>query len=103
MTTETERSLTKSQMKNLSQFKIDSVIIHKSREQKIKFIYESLDFPKELKLLFRASENGFKAANFHAACDNKSHTFTLVETEFNKVLGGYTPLTWNECKGYGHD
>lgn len=62
-----------------------------------------MDYPKKLKLLFTASENSFKASRFHAACDNVPHTFTLVETEFGKVLGGYTPLTWNSKKGFNRD
>jgi hypothetical protein len=26
-----------------------------------------------------------------------------VETEFDKIIGGYTPLTWNATKGYATD
>ena len=50
--------------------------------------------PKEFKLLYRASEHNFKAAAFHQKCDNIPNTVTLVKTQFGKVFGGFTPLTW---------
>ena len=56
------------------------MIIGKRDIDHIKFINESLDYPKKLKLVFRASENGFQASRFHEKCDNIAHTFTLVET-----------------------
>ena len=50
--------------------------------------------PKNFKLLYRASENDFKAAVFHKKCDNIPNTFTMAKTEFGRILGGFTPLTW---------
>lgn len=56
------------------------MIIGKRDIEYVKFINESLDFPKQLRLLFRGSENGFLASKFHEKCDNIAHTFTLIET-----------------------
>ena len=38
--------------------------------------------------------NDFSVEKFHDACDGISHTVTLVKTQFGKIIGGYTPLTW---------
>lgn len=49
-------------------------------------------------LLYRASENNFSAAEFHKKCDGHQDTLTLIQTEYGRVIGGYTPLTWNSSK-----
>jgi hypothetical protein len=54
--------------------------------------------PQSAKLLYRASENSFKADKFHEKCDNIPHTLTLCETVHGKVIGGYTPLVWDKAK-----
>ncbi len=54
--------------------------------------------PQSAKLLYRASENNFKADKFHEKCDNIPHTLTLCETVHGKVIGGYTPLVWEKAK-----
>ena len=41
-------------------------------------------FPKQniksMNLLYRASENGFSALEFHKRCDNVAGTITIIET-----------------------
>lgn len=49
---------------------------------------------KGFKLLYRASENGFSMASFYAKCSNIPDTLTLIRTEGNKIIGGFTPLCW---------
>ena len=49
---------------------------------------------KELQLLYRGSKNEFSVEKFHQKCDGKEDTITIVETQFGKVIGGYTPLKW---------
>jgi hypothetical protein len=49
---------------------------------------------KGIKLLFKASQNGFLAGKFHQICDGIFNTVTLIKTEFGKIIGGYTPLKW---------
>ena len=44
--------------------------------------------------MFRGSENDFLASEFHRKCDNVENTFTLIKTEFNKIIGGFTPIKW---------
>ena len=48
---------------------------------------------KQWQLCFRASENSNNASAFHAACDNKGPTVTLVRVGDN-VFGGYTEKSW---------
>ena len=49
---------------------------------------------KSLKLLYRASDYGFLVSKFHEKCDGIPHTLTVLKNNFNKIVGGYTPLTW---------
>ena len=44
-------------------------------------------------LLFRASDDGKRPADFHRCCDNKGPTVVLIKhREF--ILGGYTSKSW---------
>jgi hypothetical protein len=48
----------------------------------------------EVKLIYRASIDGFAASSFHSKCDNISNTVTIIETISNSVFGGYTSAKW---------
>jgi hypothetical protein len=45
-------------------------------------------------LLYRATSDGFKASAFHAKCDGKENTITIIKTNANYVFGGYTAAKW---------
>ena len=45
-------------------------------------------------LIFRKGENGEEAEDFHKYCDNKGPTLTLIKTNKNYIIGGFTPLNW---------
>ena len=45
-------------------------------------------------ILYRASENEFLVSKWHEKCDHIPHTLTIIETEFGKVIGGYTSFSW---------
>ena len=47
------------------------------------------------KLIYRASEDGDDAENFHQKCDNISGTLTVIKTKDDWIFGGYTLATWN--------
>lgn len=51
-----------------------------------------------LKLLYRASRDGFSASSFHAKCDDCSSTLTLVKVDAGEgrqsVIGGYADISW---------
>ncbi len=52
------------------------------------------------KLLYRASRDGWTAANFHSCCDNKGPTVTVVKSG-NYIFGGYTDHQWGQGKAQG--
>ena len=50
-------------------------------------------------LIYRASRNGWAAANFHSCCDNKGPTVTVVKYG-NCIFGGYTEHPWENGKTF---
>ena len=55
---------------------------------------------RKLSLLYQATRDGFSAANFHAKCDKKGATVTLVKTTEGYVFGGYTDQSWQNKKSW---
>ncbi|KAL7468142.1 hypothetical protein ACHAXS_008384 [Conticribra weissflogii] len=53
-----------------------------------------------LNLLYRSSIDGLNAATFHAKCDNKGPTLTIIETADSSILGGYTDASWSSDDAY---
>ena len=51
------------------------------------------EFRGEWCLLYRATRDGFEAANFHANCDDKGPTVTIVKSG-NNIFGGFTEMPW---------
>ena len=47
-------------------------------------------------LLYRGSRDGFGAHNFHAKCDGKSETVTIIKSSNNNIFGGYTNVAWTK-------
>lgn len=47
-----------------------------------------------MNLLYRGSENGFKAKDFHGLCNDKGATLTVLTTSTNRKFGGFTSLPW---------
>ncbi len=44
--------------------------------------------------LYRASENGWEASNFHQCCDNKGATLIIVKVPSGRIFGGFTVNPW---------
>jgi hypothetical protein len=70
------------------------------------------DFPKILEefhdkhfsLLWRGSDDGFGAEDFHKRCDGHANTLTVILDTNGNIFGGFTPVKWEslEYKGdYG--
>jgi hypothetical protein len=79
---------------------IDSLII--SNQVKL---FSLCEFPVNQKwnLIYRASQDGFEAVNFHSKCDNKQNTLVIIKSTNGNVFGGYTEQTWNHNGGYKAD
>ena len=56
-------------------------------------------------LIYRASRDGLAAATFHANCDNKGPTVTVIKSG-NNIFGGYTEQSLDGkffCHAYNHN
>ena len=49
-------------------------------------------------LLYRASEDGWHAKDFHKLCDKSGPTMTLFQVEGGDCIGGYTKKSWEGLK-----
>jgi len=69
------------------------------------FIYGLNDWKKDTKteLLYKKSRDGNSYNTFHQLCDNKGPTITLIKSSEGFVIGGYTPLDWNNHSGWKTD
>lgn len=47
------------------------------------------------KLLYRASQDGFRARDFHDKCDNHPNTITIIQTTNDYIFGGYAQVCWS--------
>ncbi|XP_068712945.1 BTB/POZ domain-containing protein KCTD14-like [Montipora foliosa] len=50
-------------------------------------------------LIYRASRDGWASSTFHALCDNKGPTVTVVKSGDN-IFGGYTEQSWRGSTGF---
>ena len=53
--------------------------------------------------MYRATQDGFTANEFHSKCDGESKTITIIKTNTNYVFGGYTSSAWNSEGDYIFD
>jgi hypothetical protein len=63
------------------------------------------EFPTNQKwdLLYRATRDGFAAADFHKRCDNKAKTLTIIKSTNGNIFGGYTDKAWMSDKQWYSD
>ena len=54
-------------------------------------------------MLYRATRDGFSAANFHSKCDGHSNTLTIIKSTNGNVFGGFTTLPWSQITNYAND
>ena len=61
-------------------------------------VKDNMDSLKNLrvgyKLIYRASEHGSRAEDFHKKVDNIFSTLTVIKTKGDLIFGGYTSLSW---------
>jgi hypothetical protein len=57
--------------------------------------YIRKSIPYDLKLLYRASQDGNDTLSFHKNCDNKGATIWIARIKNStQLIGGYNPLDW---------
>ena len=54
------------------------------------------------KFLYRASEHGFHANEFHSKCDGHTDTLTILKAN-GFIFGGFTSVTWESSDKYKSD
>ena len=54
-------------------------------------------------LLYRKSENDDSYDTFHKLCDNKGATLTLIKANEGFIIGGFTPLNWDNTSFWKKD
>jgi hypothetical protein len=61
-----------------------------------------LDTEVTLSLLYQGSRDGFRARNFHAKCDDKGATVTIVKSTEGCIFGGYSDQSWERHYSNGY-
>jgi hypothetical protein len=54
---------------------------------------------KDIQLLYKGSEDGFFCKVFHEKCDDQGATLVIIESEHDKIFGGYTDIPWKNEDG----
>jgi hypothetical protein len=75
------------------------ILLHRQKE-----LMELCEFPVDQKwnLIYRATQDGFRANDFHSKCDNKPNTLIIIKVTSGCVFGGYTEKDWSGT-GYKED
>lgn len=55
----------------------------------------------KVNLLYKSSNEGFSAEKFKANCSGITDTVVLALTNTGKIIGGYTPLSWQSGRNVG--
>jgi hypothetical protein len=55
---------------------------------------------KKWQLLYRGSDDGFAASNFHKRGDRIANTVTVILTTNGCIFGGFTPVAWESNGGF---
>jgi len=54
-------------------------------------------------LLYSGTRDGFDAAKFHALCEGRGPTLTIIETRDRRIFGGYAHRPWSSSGGWSPD
>ena len=71
----------------------ESTLLTSNQQQRLN---ERLGVTKNWKLVYRASQDGFGARDFHKACDGKGENLGVIKSLNGSYLfGWWTPLSWS--------
>ena len=76
-------------------FKMDSKLLEDKQIDTLIKLLPNSETMNELKLIFRATDDGFDCKSFHKKCDKKSPLFSIVKTRDNWIIGGYSKCEWD--------
>lgn len=55
----------------------------------------------DLQRVYKASEDGWSAVDFHRCCDDRGSGLVVALTRSGKKFGGFNPLGWSSTDDYG--
>ena len=83
---------------------LDSAIISVKQQRQIQQWIATVGNNQRIapwKLLYRASEHNYSAAEFHRLCDNQGATVVIVKSrDYPNICGGYTDIPWDSSNSY---
>ncbi len=53
--------------------------------------------------MYRGSENGWNAKDFHSRCDGEGTTISLYKVKDGDIIGGYTSASWSSDNKFVND
>lgn len=53
-----------------------------------------LPLDQNLKLIYKATRDGFSSKSFHEKCDGRTKTLTIIKTTSGNVFGGFAERAW---------
>jgi hypothetical protein len=84
-------------IENRLNFFLGSILLSTEYEEKlIEFIGNDIQ-QQPWRLIYRASEHGFDAADFHRCCDSFAPTVSIIQTDFGNIFGGFTTIAWSSA------
>jgi len=84
-------------IENRLNFFLGSTLLSTEHEEKlIEFIGNDIQ-QQPWRLIYRASEHGFDAADFHRCCDSFAPTVSIIQTDFGNIFGGFTTIAWSSA------
>ena len=51
--------------------------------------------PIKMQILYRATQNGFYAQDFHSSCNGFKYIITFIKNNLNYVFDGYASEAWH--------
>ena len=54
-------------------------------------------------LVYRGTDHGFRALDFHEKCDGIDKTLTIIKSKNGYIFGGYTNKNWSLYRAYQYD
>ena len=89
---------------NLKEYLNDSLILEENKNY-IENLKNWINKEKEFKtqLLYRKTRDGDSYDSFHKKCDNQGATLVIIKTTDKNIIGGYSPLEWDDHSGWKSD
>lgn len=82
----------------------ESILLNDEKRNDLETLLKSKNLgSKKWRLLYRGSRDGFRATDFHAKCDGKANTLTVVKDTKKNIFGGFTCAQWDQSSRFKVD